>query len=318
MLSFLARRLSLLVAGWVLASVIIFLVLRLLPGDVAQVIGGTRASTATVARIRAELGLEAPLWQQYTDWISGVLRGDLGSSLITKTVVSEQLIEKSEVTVPLTVLAMIFTVLIAFPIGVFTAFHNGKKIPDALSTVMFAGAAAPALWVALLCIAFFAHTLHLFPAQGFPAAGWADPLAAFYSLLLPAFTIAVIEAAVLFRFVRSATLRALHSPPVTTGMSFGYTRRQALWRYGLPAASLSLISTLGVQLASLLAGAVVIEQLFNLPGLGSMLISDVGNRDLPKVASVLLVLTGVVLLVGFLVDVLARLADPRLRSQERP
>lgn len=314
MTRFLLRKISLLVAGWFCASIIIFFTLRLLPGDVAQVIAGTQATPATVARLRAELGLNEPLWTQYIEWIWGFVRGDLGTSLVSKTPVAAQLFEKSQVTVPLLLLSVVFTVLLAVPLGVLLGFGAGKKLPDALAAVCYSAAAAPAVWVALLMITVFAHWLGWFPAVGFPTAGWRDPLTALGSLLLPALTIAVIDAAVLLRFVRSATISALAAEPVRTGMSFGYTRLQAVRRFGLPAASLSLLGTVTVQVAGLIVGAVLVEKVFALPGVGSLLVTAVGNRDLTMVASLLLAITGFVLLLGFLLDMVQAVVDPRLRE----
>lgn len=160
----------------------------------------------------------------------------------------------------------------------------------------------------------FALFLKVLPAQGFPRGGWDDPATAIRSLILPAFTIAVIEGAVLLRFVRSAVLEAIGQDYVRTAAAKGLTQTQALLRHGLPNVALSVISVLGIQIAGVVVGAVVIEQLFNLPGIGRMLVTDVGNRDLPKVQSELLALTGLVLLVGFAVDLVHRFIDPRQRE----
>lgn len=313
MISYLVRKTGLLFGGWFCASILIFFVLRILPGDAAQIIGGTSASPEKLAQIRAELGLNEPLITQYFTWITGILHGDFGSSIITKTPISQQLIEKAEVSVPLLFLAMLFALLLALPLGFFAAYR-GEKTSRVLSGLAALGAALPPVAIALGFIGCFAITLGWLPAQGFTG-GFNNPLEIFRSLLLPALTLGFIEAAVLYRFVHSAVLQALTADPVRTGMSCGYTRWQATLRYGLPAASLSLIGTLGMQLASLLVGAVVIEQVFALPGIGSMLVASVAGRDLPKVAGLLFVITGAILVIGFATDVLQRVADPRLRRK---
>ncbi|MFC7765831.1 ABC transporter permease [Leucobacter soli] len=199
------------------------------------------------------------------------------------------------------------------PLGILTAYRRDALASRALSVLGVGAAAVPIVWAGLLGAIVFSGWLGWLPAQGFPRAGWADPLAALRALTLPALTIGLLVGAILFRFVRSATLGALHAEHVRTAMSQGRTRLGALVRHGLPGVGLSIVSLLGLQLAELLVGAVVVEQLFNLPGLGRMLVTDVGNRDLLKVQSTLFVLTAVILVLGALIDVLHRLIDPRLR-----
>jgi len=314
---FLAVRALTLVVGLVLASLIIFLSLRLLPGDVAQVIGGTTASAEQVEAIRERLGLNAPLYQQYLDWLGGVLSGNLGDSVVSGTSISAEIAQKAQVTVPLTLYSLAITLLVALPLGVFAAYRRRAVASRVLSVLGVVAAAVPAIWAGLLGIILLSNWLGWLPAQGFPRSGWEDPLAALRSLTLPALTIGFIESAVLFRFVKSATLNALGADHVRSAMARGYTRLGALVRHGLPSVGLSIVSVLGLQVAALLVGAVVIEQLFSLPGLGRMLVADVSNRDLIKVQSTLFVLTAVILVLGALIDVVHRLIDPRLRVEER-
>jgi len=190
--------------------------------------------------------------------------------------------------------------------------------PDgvAVSVGAQALAAVPVVWAGMMLVVVFAVTLGWLPAQGFPRAGWSDPAAAFRALVLPAVTIGVVEGAVLLRFVRSATLQAMGQDFVRTAAAKGLTRTQALLRHGLPSVGLSVITVLGVQVAGIMVGAVVIEQLFSLPGIGRMLVEDTGNRDLVKVQGELLVLTGLVLIIGFVVDLVHRILDPRQREAE--
>lgn len=314
MTRFLLARIGVLAVGWLLASLVIFGTLRLLPGDVAQVIGGTKASPERIAALRQQLGLDQPLFLQYTDWIGGVLRGDLGASVVTGTPILSELVEKSEVTIPLALLSLVIALAVAFPMGVFAAYRRGTGVGQTVSALGLIAAAIPAVWAGLLITIVGSTWLGWFPSQGFPREGWADPGRALRSLALPALTIGLGEGAVLFRFVRSATLSALDAEHVRTAMSQGSTRLRALLTQGLPGVGLSIVSILGLQAAALLVGAVVVEQLFGLPGLGSMLVSDVSTRDLPKVQSTLLVLTGFILVIGAVVDVVHRLIDPRLRD----
>lgn len=314
MIRYALTRLALLVLGLVVASVLIFLTLRVLPGDVAQQIAGTNASPAQVDAIRERLGLNEPLTTQYVQWATGVLRGDLGASLRTGTPVVEELVEKAAVTVPLGLLAMVIALLIALPFGVLSAIRRGRADGTALSMGAQAIAAVPIVWAGMMLVVVFAVWLGWLPAQGFPRDGWDEPGRALRSLVLPALTIGIVEGAMLMRFVRSATLQAIGQDYVRTAAAKGLTRTQALLRHGLPNVGLSIISVLGLQVAGIIVGAVVIEQLFTLPGIGRMLVADVGLRDLPKVQGELLVMTGIVLLIGFLVDLLHRVIDPRQRE----
>lgn len=307
-------RVVLLLAGLLVASVLIFLTLRVLPGDVAAVIGGTTSSPEQVAAIREGLGLDRPLAAQYTDWIGGLLRGDLGTSLLTGAPVADELASKAQVTVPLGVLSLLIALAFSIPLGVASALRRGRADGTALSVAAQSLAAVPVVWAGLMLVVIFAVWLGWLPAQGFPRNGWADPGAAIRSLILPALTIGVVEGAMLMRFVRSATLQAIGQDYVRTAAAKGLTRTRALIRHGLPNVALSIITVLGLQVAGIVVGAVIIEQLFSLPGIGRMLVTDVGQRDLPKVQSELLALTGFVLVIGFVVDLVQRLIDPRQRE----
>jgi peptide/nickel transport system permease protein len=307
-------RLALLLLGLFVASVLIFLTLRVLPGDVAQLIAGTSSTPGQVAAIREQLGLDQPLIAQYADWIGCVLRGDLGTSLLTGTSVTEELAEKAQVTVPLGVLALTIALVFSLPLGVISAMRRGRAAGTALSVGSQGLAAVPVVWAGMMLVVVFAVWLGWLPAQGFPRAGWSDPAAAVRALILPALTIGIVEGAMLLRFVRSATLQAVGQDYVRTAAAKGLTRDAALIRHGLPNVGLSVVTVLGLQVAGIIVGAVVIEQLFSLPGIGRMLVADVSARDLPKVQGELLALTGFVLLVGFLVDLVHRALDPRQRE----
>lgn len=311
---YLLRRAGLLLVSLLAASVLIFLVLRLLPGDVAQTIGGIKATPAQVAAVRHDLGLDRPLLTQYGDWIGGVLTGDFGRSVLDGTSVSGQLAEKLAVTGPLTVGAVVLALAFAVPLGVFAAVRRDSRLGGAVNALGQLGIALPTLWVGLLLVVVFAVQVPWLPAQGFPVDGWAEPGQALRSLVLPWLTLALAEGAVLLRFVRSAVLDVLHQDWLRTARAKGHTRTSALVRHGLRNAAVPVVSVLGLQIAALVAGAVVVEQVFVLPGVGQMLITDVGNRDLDKVQGEILLLTGAVLVIGFLVDLAHRLIDPRLRS----
>ena len=314
MTRFVLGRLLLLAVGLAVASVLVFGVLRLLPGDVAQSIAGTNGTPAQVAAIRASLGLDRPLLVQYLDWAGGLLRLDLGDSLVTGTPVAGEVAEKLGVTLPLAGLSLVVGLLVGVPLGVLAAVRHRRASGVALGVAAQVLAAVPVVWAGMLLIALFGVTLGWLPTQGFPIDGWDDPGRALRSLVLPALTIGLVEGAVLFRFTRSAAVGALDEDYVRAAAAKGMTTSRALVRHGLPNVALSVVSVLGLQVAGLVVGAVVVEQLFSLPGLGRMLVADVGRRDLTKVQGELMTLTAIVLLVGLLVDVLHRRLDPRLRE----
>ena len=314
MIRYALTRLTLLVVGLLVASVLIFFTLRVLPGDVAQLIGGTQASPAQVEAIRLKLGLNEPVLAQYASWMGGVLRGDLGRSILTGTPVADELLQKAQVTVPLGLMALTVALLFAVPLGVLSAMRRGRASGTAISFTSQTLAAVPVVWAGMMLILIFAIWLGWLPATGFPRAGWDDPWPAFRALILPAVTIGIVEGAMLLRFVRSASLQAIDQDYVRTAAAKGLTRNQALIRHGLPNVGLSIITVLGLQIAGLIVGSVIIEQLFTLPGIGRMLVTDVGYRDLIKVQGELLVLTGFILIIGFVVDLVHRLIDPRQRE----
>ena|SRR5690606_30358766 len=315
MLRYALTRGVLLIAGLLVSSVIIFLTLRVFPGDVAQLIAGTQASPETVAALRESLGLNEPLTAQYAAWIGGILQGDLGTSQLSGASVGAELVEKARVTVPLGIMALTIALLIAVPFGILSAVLRGRAGGTSVNVAAQAVAAVPVIWAGMMLVVVFALWLRWLPAQGFPRTGWTTPWAAFEALLLPALTIGIVEGAMLLRFVRSATLQAAGQDFVRTAAAKGLTRRQALIRHGIPAVGLSIVTVLGLQVAGIIVGSVVIEQLFTLPGIGRMLVADVGTRDLVKVQSELLVLTGFVLLIGFLVDLVHHAVDPRQRAE---
>lgn len=306
------RRVALLLVSLAVAGVIVFCLLRLLPGDVAATIGGIDASPEQLAVIRADLGLDRPLLTQYGDWVSGVLHGDFGRSQLNGTSVSAELWQKLRVTAPLIAGAIVVAVGVAVPLGTLAAVRHRSAVGGGLSALSQIGIAIPTLWLGLVLVLVFAVQLGWLPAQGFPAGGWAEPGLALRSLVLPWVALGLTEGAVLLRFVRSAVLGVLHSDYVRTARAKGLTRTQALVRHGFRNAALPVVSVLGLQLATLIVGAIVIERVFTLAGVGSMLVADVGNRDLVKVQGEVFLVVAAVLVIGFLVDVAHRLIDPRL------
>jgi peptide/nickel transport system permease protein len=311
---FVVRRLALLLLAVVVASIVVFLLLRLLPGDLAKVIGGTQATPEQVESIRKELGLDRPLVRQYLDWVGDILHGDFGVSALNGETVTSQLGEKLTITGPLVLASTVLSIVVAVPLGIVAGARHRRADGVALSVASQLGIAVPSFWAGLILIVVVSVKWGWLPTGNFPRRGWDDPAAAAKALVLPTITLALSQAAVLLRFVRSATLDVLHQDYIRTARAKGLTRTQALYRHGLRNAAIPIISILGVQVASLIAGVVVIEQVFNLNGVGRMLVRDVGARDLEKVQGTVLLLAIMVLLIGFVVDVLHAVVDPRLRA----
>ncbi len=314
MVRFLVTRILLLLLGLAVAAIVIFFTLRVLPGDVALTIGGTQATPEQIAHIRQTLGLDQPLLVQFGAWVGGLLRGDLGVSLVTGVPVANDIGRALAVTLPLAALSLVLGLIIGIPLGVVAAVRHRRFSGFATSGIALLFASIPIVVIAMLLSAGIGVNLHWLPAQGFPSAGWAKPDRAFVSLILPALSIALVEGAVLLRFTRSAALEALNQDFVRTAAAKGMTRTRGLVTHGLPNVILSVVSVLGIQLAALLVGAVLIEVVFQLPGLGKSLVDDVSQRDFTKVQGELLVVTGLILIVGFIVDVVHRLVDPRERT----
>jgi peptide/nickel transport system permease protein len=311
--AFALRRAGLFVLSLVAASVLVFALLRLLSGDTAQVVAGTEATPAQVQQLRVELGTDRPLPAQYLGWIGGVAVGDFGTSPLSGVSVTSELAAKLTVSGPLVLGATLVAVVVAVPLGIVAAVRHRSRVGVGLSALSQLGIAIPTLWLGLVLALVFAVWLRWLPAQGFPTQGWARPGRAFASLVLPSITLGLAEGAVLLRFVRSATLGVLNQDFLRTARATGLTRTGALLRHGLRNAALPVVSILGLQVAALIVGTVVVEAVFTLPGIGRMLLDDVGRRDLVKVQGEALLITGAVLTIGFLIDLVHRLVDPRLR-----
>lgn len=302
-----------LLASLLAASIVIFALLAVLPGDQAAVMGGMDATPEQLEALRAQLGLDRPLWLRYLDWIGGVLSGDLGTSALDGRPVAAELGEKLQVTIPLGLLALLLSVVIAVPLGVIAAVYRESALGRSVAALSQLSAAVPTFVLGLLLVVLVALPTRLFPVQGFPADRWADPGEALRALILPATAIAIGQAAVLVRFVRSATIDVLMKEWVRTGLAQGWPLRAVLLRQGLRNAALPLLGVLGLEIAGILMGSVIVEQLFALPGVGGMILADVGNRDIVSIQSTLFVLTALVMISTVTLTALSRVLDPRIR-----
>ena len=306
------RRLGILGLSLLVASALVFVFLRVLPGDPAEVILGTRATPVAVAQLRHTLGLDAPLWLQYLRWAGGAVHGDFGVSYVSSASVGQQIAQRLQVSAPLAVMGMVLSLLIALPLGITAATHHRRAADVIVSAFSQVGIAVPAFWAGFLLITLLAVKLGWFPAGGF--GDWSDPVGALRSLLLPAISLALVQGAILARYVRSAVLEVMREDFIRTARAKGMTRGQALWRHGLRNAAVPLVTVLGLQWSYLLVGAIVVENVFYLPGLGRLLLQALGNRDLLVVQGIVTVLTAAVLLVNFATDISYRALDPRLQA----
>jgi peptide/nickel transport system permease protein len=297
----------------VAASILVFVVVNVLPGDVAAVILGTSATPEALEALRHQMGLDQPLWLRYLGWVGGLLHGDFGTSLLSHASVGDLIVQKLSVSGPLALASAVVAILLALPLGVLAGLRYRELTGALISAISLVGIAIPAFWAGLLLVTLFAIVLKALPAGGF--VDWSDnPLAAARSLILPSLALGLVQAAVLTRYIRSAIVDVQREDFIRTARAKGLTRRQALVRHGLRYAAIPVVTILGIQLTSLLVGAVVIENVFVLPGLGRLLFQSVGNRDLIVVQDLVMLLTAVVLVVNFGVDLLYRLLDPRVRA----
>ncbi len=306
-------RLAWLVASLVAASILVFAVTNILPGDVAVVILGTSATPESLETLRHQLGLDQPGWIRYLDWVGGMAHLDFGTSLLSHSDVGSLIVQKMSVSGPLALAAAALSLAVAIPLGVLAGVRHRHFSGALISALSLGGIAVPAFWAGLLLVTVFAIELRLVPAGGFVE--WReDPLGAVRSLILPAVALALVQSAVLTRYIRSAIIEVQREDFMRTARAKGLTRWQALRRHGFRNAAIPVVTVLGIQLTSLLVGAIVIENVFVLPGLGRLLFQSVGNRDLIVVQDLVMLVTAVVLMVNFLVDLTYRLLDPRIRT----
>ena len=317
---FLLRRLASFIATLVAASALVFAVLELLPGNAAQVILGESATPQSLAALESKLGLDQPAWVRYGRWVGGLLLGQSQASLSYDTPTFTLIAERLQVSLPLAAMAMALTVVLALAVGVYAASRQSSRADVAVMAASQVGLALPSFWLAIGLIWLFAVKWQWVAAGGFP--GWsADDGCGLWpglkALLLPAVALAVVQAAILARVTRGAVLDALREDYVRTARSKGLTRRQVLWRHVLRNAMVPVLTVMGLQLGNLIAGAVVVENVFVLPGIGRLVFQALANRDLVLVRDVVLLLAASVVTINFGVDVLYALIDPRLRHHGR-
>ena len=314
MLHYFLKRLLSLALSLVAASVLIFLTLEVVPGDPAAYMLGINAQEDTLNALREQLGLNGTILQRYLSWAGGLLVGDFGTSYTYRTPVAELIGERLWVSLPLALYALLLSTLIAFPAGIWAASKRGTLVDSGVMGVTQLGVAIPNFWFAMLMVLVFAINLRWFSAGGFP--GWEEGLfAGMKALTLPAIALALPQASILTRVMRSSLLDTLGEDYIRSARAKGLTRRQAMWRHALRNALIPVLTIMGLQFSFLLAGAIIIENVFYLPGLGRLVFQAISSRDLIVVESVVMLLVFAVILVNFAVDLAYAWVDPRLRRR---
>ena len=314
MIRYTLKRLFSLVISLIVASFVIFFVIEVAPGDPASFMLGLNAQPETLAALRAELGLDVPKLQRYFAWAGGLLSGDFGTSYTYRTPVSDMIAARMWVSLPLAIYALVLSTCIAFPAGIYAASRRGGAGDISVMGATQLGVAVPNFWFAMMLVLIFAINLRWFAAGGF--VGWeAGFWAGLHALTLPAIALALPQAAILARVMRSSLLDVLGEDFMRTARAKGLSPRQALWRHGLRNALIPVLTIIGLQFSFLLAGSIIIEQVFYLPGLGRLVFQSISARDLIVVESVVMLLVFSVIVVNFLVDLAYAAVDPRLRSR---
>ena len=311
MMRYTMGRLISLCLSLIVASIVIFTVVEVVPGDPAAYMLGVNARPDTLAALRSELGLDMSLPERYFAWTTGMMQGDFGQSYTYRTPIAAMIADRVWVSLPLALFALTLTIVIAFPAGIYAASRRGKLGDLGVMGATQLGVAVPNFWFAMILVMIFAIKLRWFSAGGF--AGWEGGLlSGLKSLLLPAVALALPQAAILARVMRSSLLDMLGEDFIRTARAKGLSRRQALWRHALRNALIPVLTIIGLQFSFLLAGGIVIEQIFFLPGLGRLIFQAISARDLIVVESVVMLLVFVVIVVNFVIDLTYAAVDPRL------
>ncbi len=312
---FLLKRVLTLIATLIGASIVVFLVLEILPGNAAEIMMGPEGTPESVQALAEKLGLDRPASERYWNWIVGMLTGDLGDSYAYSSPVADLMLERLTLTIPLALMAMSLTTVLALMVGIYAAARHNKLGDVGLMGLTQVGIAIPNFWFAILLILLFSVKLQWFSAGGFP--GWSEGIVpGIRALLLPALSLAVVQAAILARITRSAVLEVMREDYVRTARAKGLSQRATLWGHVLRNAMIPVVTIMGLQSAELLAGTIVVENVFYLPGLGRLIFQSISNRDLIVVRNCVMFLAAMVVLVNFVVDVLYAVIDPRVKASD--
>jgi peptide/nickel transport system permease protein len=312
--AYLLKRFFILLLTLLLVSMVIFAVLMVIPSDPAQIVLGLHATPETLQALRHKMGLDLPILVQYLSYIKNIMMGDLGRSITYDVSISSLILFRLQVTVPLAILSMIFAILLSVPLGIYSSLHRNRMGDYGIMVFSQVGLAVPAFWAGILLILLFAVTLHWFPAGGFE--NWlVDPVRALKSLLLPALSLGFVRAAVLTRMTRSSMLEVLGEDYIRTARSKGLSKRRVVYKHAFRNAIIPVVTIIGLQANDLLAGAIIVENVFHLPGIGRLVFEAIGQRDLPVIQGVVLFIATLIVVINFLIDVAYRYLDPRIRYE---
>lgn len=309
---YIIRRFILLITTILLVSIITFGVFQILPGDPVRTMLGTEADPTQIENLRSELGLDRPLYEQYVDWMKGLLTGQLGNSIRFSMPVKELLFDRLPVTMSLAGLTLIIVLIISLPLGMFAARRQNKLSDVSLSTVTQIGMAVPSFWLGMMLILYIGLQFSFFKISGYIP--WTQSVAgALSTLILPALTIAIPQIAVNFRYVRTAILEQVQLDYVRTIRSKGMSEQNVMYKHVLKNSMIPILTVFGLIMAEVVAGTIIVEQVFSLPGIGQLLITAISNRDFPLVQGIVMYITVAVVMINFIVDVLYSVLDPRIR-----
>jgi peptide/nickel transport system permease protein len=312
--TYLLKRTIVLFLTLLLVSVVIFAVLIVIPGDPAQIILGIHATPETLQKLRHQLGLDRPVVVQYLSYMKNLAIGDMGRSINYDIPIRSLIFSRLQVTIPLSILSIVFAVLISIPMGIYSSLHRNRIGDYGIMIFSQMGLAVPAFWAGILLILLFAVTLHWLPAGGFQS--WkVDPMKALISLLLPALSLGLVRAAVLTRMTRSSMLEVLGEDYIRTARSKGLPKRVVAYKHAFRNAIIPVVTIIGLQAGDLMAGAIIIENVFYLPGVGRLVFEAIGQRDLPVIQGVVLFIATVIVIINFVTDIAYRYLDPRIRYE---
>lgn len=311
MLHYILRRLAGMIVVMILVATAVFVIVRLAPGDPAALMLGPDATPAEAAQLRAHWGFDRPIWVQYADFVAHAAAGDFGRSIFFKEPVLQVVADRAEPTTFLTLFSMLIAVLIALPVGILSAYRRDTIFDHATLTTAILAASVPSFWLGLLL------QQHLAAGTGwFPVSGYGAPDASFAErmrhLVLPSLVLGIVNSALILRFTRASMLDVLSDDFIRTARSKGMSEWRVVLRHGLRNALIPIVTTIGLTLALMIAGAVVTERVFNLPGVGSLVVGAVLRRDYPLIQGTLLVVAGLYVLINFAIDMLYLVIDPRV------
>ena len=314
MKTYVLRRLLALLPVALVVATVAFILIHLAPGDPASVIAGPDASRADVERIEKQLGLDAPMPVQLVRWFGRLVQGDLGQSIFLRKPVTEAILDRVEPTLLLTLFAIVISIMIGVPAGVISARYHNTTTDQVLMVIALLGVSIPNFLLGLLFILFFSVWLGWFPVAGYSPLeyGWLKTLR---SLVLPAFALGLVQSALIARIARSSMLDVLREQFITAGRAKGLGERAVIYKHALKNAMIPTVTIIGISFAILISGAVVVETVFNIPGLGRLIISAVLRRDYPVIQGVVLCIAGMYMLINLAVDLSYILFDPRVKYQ---